>query len=51
MGLDVTETPRDVAFCAHAILEPTELLIVPDATSARRLADNPLVLDDPTIRF
>jgi diguanylate cyclase (GGDEF)-like protein len=51
VGLDTTETPRDVAFCAHAILDPTDLLVVPDALSDRRFADNPLVTEDPSIRF
>jgi adenylate cyclase len=49
-GLDVTQTPRDVAFCAHAILKP-ELMVVPDATADARFADNPLVTSDPNIRF
>lgn len=51
LGLDATETPRDVAFCAHAILTPQETLIVEDATLDPRFADNPLVTDAPYIRF
>jgi diguanylate cyclase len=49
-GLDVRETPRDVAFCAHAI-EARELMEVPDAAADVRFHDNPLVLRDPKIRF
>lgn len=51
VGLDVPETPREVAFCAHAIQEPTELLIVNDARNDPRFAENPFVLGDPSIRF
>ena len=51
LGLDVSETSRDLAFCAHAILEPKSLLIVEDASKDERFADNPLVLADPAIRF
>lgn len=50
-GLAVRETARDQAFCAHAILEPDELLEVPDATLDQRFYDNPLVTDEPHIRF
>jgi diguanylate cyclase (GGDEF)-like protein/PAS domain S-box-containing protein len=51
VGLAVKETPRELAFCAHAILTPTELLEVPDTTQDARFRDNPLVLQDPHIRF
>ena len=51
VGLDADETPRDVSFCAHAILKPGEALVVPDATLDRRFSDNPLVTGDASVRF
>lgn len=50
-GLDATQTPRDQAFCDHAIRTPGSLMEVPDATLDPRFADNPLVTGEPHIRF
>ena len=50
LGLNERETPRDVAFCAHAILQ-SEPLIVRDALKDSRFADSALVTRAPYIRF
>ncbi len=51
VGIDVDETPRDLAFCAHAVNDPRALLVVPDATADPRFSGNPLVTGQPEIRF
>ncbi|MCW2777891.1 MAG: diguanylate phosphodiesterase [Frankiales bacterium] len=49
-GLDLDALPREVSFCAHALLEPDALTVVPDATQDPRFADNPFVTGDAHLR-
>lgn len=49
-GLFATETPRDVSFCGHAVLD-SKPLVVRDAREDPRFADNPLVTGEPRIRL
>ncbi len=50
VGISVTETSRDIAFCAHCILQ-SDLMVVHDALADSRFIDNPLVTQEPNIRF
>ncbi|GAB3974769.1 hypothetical protein GCM10028806_31100 [Spirosoma terrae] len=50
-GITDRETPREYSFCAHGILDPTEILVVPDARQDERFIGNPLVLGEPYIVF
>ncbi|MDG2991374.1 response regulator [Candidatus Synechococcus calcipolaris G9] len=50
VGIDASESGRDVAFCAHAILQP-DLFVIPDALEDERFFDNPFVTDGIKIRF
>lgn len=49
-GLDTNETPRDISFCGHTILQD-EFFIIPDTQLDPRFADNPLVTQEPHLRF
>ena len=49
-GVTISETSRDISFCAHAILGD-DLFIIPDATKDNRFKNNPLVIAKPKIRF
>ncbi|WP_260954554.1 GGDEF domain-containing protein [Pseudomonas citri] len=50
VGLDVSETPREVSFCGHTILQD-QILEISDAEQDERFRDNPLVTREPGIRF
>ena len=49
VGLDASETPRDLSFCGHVVFDRASL-VVPDATQDDRFADNPLVTGAPHVR-
>ena len=51
VGVDLDETSRDVAFCAHAILSPADVFVVEDLSADARFADNPLVTGEESVRF
>ena len=50
VGMEGSETSRDVAFCDHAI-RANEIMVVEDATRDTRFINNPLVIGAPYIRF
>lgn len=51
VGLDAKESPREISFCTHAILQPDDPLIIEDANEDERFKNNPLVTEDPHIVF
>jgi GAF domain-containing protein len=50
VGLSISETPREIAFCATAIQQP-DLFFVPDTLNDERFRNNPLVVSEPNVRF
>ncbi|MCD0278950.1 sensor domain-containing diguanylate cyclase [Xanthomonas melonis] len=50
-GMQASETPRTLSFCAHAILAPDQLMEVADTQLDARFVDNALVTGEPRIRF
>lgn len=50
IGVEVPETPRDISFCGHAVLEEG-VFAIHDTALDERFSDNPLVTGDPKIRF
>ena len=50
-GLKATETPKEWGFSSHAILQPKDILVVPNTIKDDRFANNPLVKNNPKIRF
>ena len=51
LGIDAPETSRAISFCAHAILQPEEPLVIADALEDERFAGNPFVQNEPHVRF
>jgi two-component system sensor kinase FixL len=51
VGIDLKETPRDIAFCAHTITHPNELTVIEDMTHDDRFRDNPFVTGEVHVRF
>ncbi|RYY62989.1 MAG: GAF domain-containing sensor histidine kinase [Chitinophagaceae bacterium] len=50
-GTTLTQTPREYAFCTHAIADPANVMVVPDATLDMRFRSNPLVTGETNISF
>lgn len=51
LGLDFNQSPRDISFCGHAILDASEIFIVENALKDERFMDNPLVKDSKAIFY
>ncbi|MEC8683252.1 MAG: GAF domain-containing protein, partial [Bacteroidota bacterium] len=51
IGWDLCDTARDISFCAHAILQPREITIIPDSRLDERFKGNPLLTSDYPVIF
>jgi GAF domain-containing protein len=50
VGISISETPREISFCAAAIQQP-DVFVVPDTLEDERFRNNPLVVSEPKVRF
>ena len=50
-GTDIQQMPRSLAFCSHAIADPSHAMVVPDTLADSRFRSHPHVLGAPHIRF
>lgn len=50
-GLEMSETPRNIAYCSHALLRPNEPMVVNNALKDERFFDNPLATESPQVIF
>ncbi|RZS93423.1 GAF domain-containing protein [Aquimarina brevivitae] len=50
-GLAIDQTPIEQAFCRYTLSKPDEVLVIEDAKKDPRFSENPLVIEDPKIRF
>ena len=50
-GLSMTQSERAISFCAHSLLNPEDIMVVSNAHTDHRFADNPLVRAEPNIHF
>lgn len=51
VGVNLSETPREISFCQHTLNDPDEVLVIHDPLQDERFKNNPLVLNKPSIRF
>jgi signal transduction histidine kinase len=51
LGIDIKETPREISFCNYTIMDPDNVMVVPDLRADERYQANPLVTDAPNAVF
>lgn len=50
-GIDISESPREISFCQHAIKQQEDIMVVEDLRADERFKNNPLVINDPKVVF